>query len=162
MRKIKVNTTIRENCCWTQPFKKNTEEKQTVCCLIWSYPRLEHVHTPTQRRPTERETQQRTPQTGGDIHTKKQNCCSSAFAVQSQGGNQLYSNSRLLSGMSILRGCCWPTTHVHVFCTILFPSTVIDLCSSVLLLLKDVHFQDSWSGVGMQSLIVMEPRYKPS
>lgn len=58
----------------------------------------------------ERNAQQRPPQTWGDIHTKKQNCCSSAFVVMSQGSNKLYSSSRLISGLPwVLKGCCWPT-----------------------------------------------------
>lgn len=64
--------------------------RKTKCVLTWSYPRLDHVNSPTQSSPTENEILSRFPPADMRHSTQKQNCCSSAFVVMSQGGNQLY------------------------------------------------------------------------
>lgn len=103
MEKIGVNRTIHGDWSWIQPFKKSTEEKQ-----IWklqSYLIASQIGTCTYAHSGthwETNSQQRPPETWGDFHTEKLNCCSSAFVVMSHESSQLYSNSRCISGWSVI------------------------------------------------------------
>lgn len=115
---------------------------------------------PHTERPTEKETLNRGPCTREETSTLRNSIAAHlVFVVMSWGTNHLIPTEEWSPWA--LRGCCMPPLAWHVFWAFFFPSTVIDLCGSVLLT-KGMHFQDSWPGFGMHSAAVTGPRYMPT